>query len=127
MIELALPEGGTASASWAGVIPPRRGWEALGLVDVQVLREVVASGVGEVVAGTPPNSGAHAVTTLRARIWGRPLAPQLAGTPSGVAFAADALGFLDDEPAALHRNGPWTRLTTSRGHVVARTPLLAPR
>jgi hypothetical protein len=68
------------------------------------------------------------VTALRARVWGRPLVdddPATAGLPAGVAYAAAALGFLDgDEPAAVFRCGPWWRMTTGRGHVLARRPAL---
>jgi len=34
---------------------------------------------------------------------------------------AEALGFLlDGDPAALYRAGSWVRVTTGRGHVLAR-------
>ena len=57
--------------------------------------------------------------------WCRPLTPDLPDVPAGTAFAADALGFLDDgEPVALFRAGPWARATTRRGHVLARRPSL---
>jgi hypothetical protein len=125
-LDLGLPEAGPSTAPWAGISPPRRGWQLAGLVEVTDLRAVVSSGVAEVVAGTPPTAGGAQVAALRGRVWGRPLSGQLPGTPSGLAFAADALAFLDDaEPATLHRCGPWSRLTTSRGHVLARTPLAA--
>jgi hypothetical protein len=124
-VDLGLPEAAPSTAPWAGVTPPRKGWEPVGLLDVADLRAVVAAGVAEVVAGTPPTAGGVQVAALRGRVWARPLGEQLTGTPSGLAFAADALAFLDDaEPAALYRCGPWSRLTTSRGHALARPPLL---
>ena len=59
----------------------------------------------------------HAV---RAAIWGAADEP-LAGLPLGVAFAAFALGFIaGEEQAVVRRNGPWTRVSLARGHVLAR-------
>ncbi len=114
-----------AVATWAGVTPPRSGWDAVGLLDAPALRASAAAGVHEIAAGVPAEAGALAVARLRAQIWGRPLAPDLPDVPAGAAFAADALGFLDDaEPVALYRAGPWVRATTRRGHVLARRPSL---
>jgi len=129
-VELPLPPTPATNASWAGVAPPRRGWQALGLVPLDVLEQVVRHGVAEVADGTPPGAGASAVARLRGMVWGRPLLGESGGAgaadaPAGLAFAAEALGFLrDGMPAALYRSGPWTRLTTSAGHVLARRPAL---
>jgi hypothetical protein len=121
---LAVPPG-TANAAWAGVAPPRSGWDADGLLDASDLREAAERGVREVADGVPPGAGAQAVAQLRARVWGRPLGAQLPDVPAGVAFAAEALGFLaDDDPVALYRRPPWVRATTRRGHVLARRPAL---
>jgi hypothetical protein len=121
---LAVPPV-AAVATWAGVTPPRAGWDAVGLLDAPALRESAAGGVREITAGVPGEAAAQAVAQLRARVWGRPLAPDLPDVPAGTAFAADALGFLDDaEPVALYRAGPWVRATTRRGHVLARRPSL---
>ena len=39
----------------------------------------------------------------------------------GAAFAALSLGFLgEDDPVAVYESGPWTRLTTKRGHVLVK-------
>lgn len=122
-VPLAVPPAPAAGVAWAGVAPPRRGWDAVGLLDAGVLGAVAAAGIAEVAAGAPSGSGGQAVARLRAAVWGRPLAGQ--GCPAGVAFVAEALGFLgDDEPAALYAAGPWWRLTTARGHVLARRPAL---
>jgi hypothetical protein len=120
---LSVPPVG-AAATWAGVTPPRAGWDTIGLLDPPALRERAAEGVREITAGVPEGAGAAAVARLRAQVWGRPLAPDLTDVPAGLAFAADALAFLDDaEPVALFRAGPWLRATTRRGHVLARRPL----
>ena len=134
-VAFPLPPTPATNASWAGVTPPRRGWQAVGLVTLDALEQAVRRGVAEVAAGTPPGAGASAVARLRGMVWGRALlggqAPSASGgagaadAPAGLAFAAEALGFLrDGRPAALYRSGPWTRLTTSAGHVLARRPSL---
>jgi hypothetical protein len=40
--------------------------------------------------------------------------------PTGAAFGAFSLGFLGDDAVRLYETGPWTRLTTRRGHVLVR-------
>ena len=123
-VTLSLPPAPVAAA-WAGVAPPRSGWDAVGLLGAARLREAAASGIREIADGVPAGTGAAAVARVRGLVWGRPLAEDLADVPAGVAFAADALAFLDDaEPVALYRLRPWVRATTSRGHVLARRPAL---
>jgi hypothetical protein len=57
---------------------------------------------------------------VRAEVWGRPI-DGLEYVPAGAAFAAESLGFLaDDEPVTILETGPWTRLTTRRGHTLVR-------
>ena len=51
---------------------------------------------------------------------GRPI-DGLEFVPTGAGFAAFSLGFLsNDEPVQLFETGPWTRLSTSRGHILVR-------
>ena len=122
--ELPLPPA-AAVAAWAGVAPPRSGWDAVGLLEPAALRASAADGVREIAAGVPEGAGAQVVARLRGQVWGRPVTPDLPDVPAGAAFAADALGFLDaDEPVALYRSGPWVRATTRRGHILARRPSL---
>ncbi|MGZ4649551.1 MAG: hypothetical protein ACXV3A_03290 [Kineosporiaceae bacterium] len=127
-VPLSLPPA-AVTAAWAGVAPPRSGWDALGLLDAARLRATAAAGVREIADGVPSGAGAAAVARLRGQVWGRALAEEPADVPAdvpaGVAFAAEALGFLDDaEPVALYRLRPWVRATTRRGHVLARRPAL---
>lgn len=129
---LARPENGTdvpvppgeVGAAWAGVAPPRGGWEPAGTVAADVLVRAAEEGISEVAGGTPSTSGAPAVAALRAGVWGR----ELPGTrlPSGAAFVAHALAFVreQDPPVDVWANGPWIRLSTARGHVLARRALL---
>lgn len=125
-VPLAVPPA-PADAPWAGVTPPRKGWTAVGLVESGTLRQAAAGGIAEVSLGMPDVAGAAAVARLRARVWGRPLFGEGGGpdVPAGVAYAVDALGFVTEgEPAALYSSGPWWRVTTTRGHVLARRPAL---
>lgn len=133
-LDLAIPPV-QVFAPWAGHAPPRTGWEALGLLDIDAVRAVAEAGIAEIATGAgqgggPPTAGALAVDELRRRVWTRP-APDLAGGPAGLAFGAHALGFLPREqrstpastvrtPPVLYRHGPWWRLSTAAGHVIAR-------
>ena len=46
------------------------------------------------------------------------------GLPRGVAFAADAFGFISgEEEVSVMQSGRWTRLAFRRGHVLARGPV----
>ena len=126
-VPLSVPPA-PVSASWAGVSPPRTGWTAVGLVESSTLRTAASGGIAEVALGMPDVAGAAAVARLRGAVWGRPLFGESSAAPpvpAGVAYVADALGFVTEgEPAALYASGPWWRLTTSRGHVLARRPAL---
>ena len=113
-----------ADAAWAGVSPPRSGWELRTALDPAELTAAAQAGVQEVAAALPEAVGGHVVTQVRAAVWGREL-PTLPGVAAGAAYAADALGFLDpQEPVAVRQAGPWWRLSTSRGHVLVRAALL---
>jgi hypothetical protein len=121
----------TATAPWAGISPPRAGWERLPDAGVDALRTAARAGIDEVAAAVPTGIGEQIVTRVRAEVWGRPVdgAPEVV---AGGAFAAYGLGFLgpDPDPAApaddaeppvaVFRVGAWTRLTTARGHVLVR-------
>lgn len=127
-VPVPVPPQTPMTAAWAGVLPPRRGWLSEGVIAVPVLAGAAREGIAAVAAGTPPGAGAAAVARLRAGVWGRPLTGH-PGVPTGVAFAADAFGFLGSAGngsgaagtvATLFRAGPWIRLSTDRGHVLAR-------
>ena len=146
-VEVTLPTA-QVTAVWAGVSPPREGWAEVGRVEVGALLEAARAGAAEIAAGTPADAGAAAVARLRSLVWGRPLpgvshpggdgppgGGDLPGTgapatdvPAGMAFAADVLGFArdGDPPAPVHRAGRWSRLSTPRGYLLARTPTLRP-
>jgi hypothetical protein len=64
------------------------------------------------------------VRRVRTEVWGRPI-EGLEYVPTGAGFAAVSLGFLGDvasgqEQVRIYETGPWTRLTTQRGHVLVK-------
>ncbi|WP_300269069.1 hypothetical protein [Microbacterium sp.] len=119
---LKLPETGRSPA-WAGVSPPREGWERASVLEASVIAQRAQWGISAVARGTTPGAGEEAVRMLRAEIWGEP-DDDLADLPRGVAFAAHALGFISgEEKVTVTRSGRWTRLAFARGHVLARGPM----
>jgi hypothetical protein len=119
---LVLPETGLSPA-WAGIAPPRGQWEAESSLAASVIAQRAQWGISAVARGATPGSGEEAVRALRAAIWGEP-DEDLGGLPRGVAFAADAFGFISgEEDVPVMRSGRWTRLAFRRGHVLARGPV----
>ncbi|HEU0180868.1 MAG TPA: hypothetical protein VFR16_01670 [Agromyces mariniharenae] len=107
------------TVTWAGISPPRGGWRALGEADAATLESAARAGIDEVAAAIPTGTGEQLVQRVRSEIWGRGI-DGLEYVPTGAAFAAFSLGFLGDDPVRLFETGPWTRLTTRRGHVLVR-------
>ncbi|CAN5332484.1 hypothetical protein BH11ACT2_BH11ACT2_22510 [soil metagenome] len=113
------------TVTWAAISPPRGGWAAMERVDVDVLDRVARAGIDEIAATVPASgTGEQIVHRVRTEVWGRPIrsAPHI---PAGAGFAALALGFIvpnsadpTDATAAVYETGPWTRLSTRRGHVL---------
>lgn len=119
---LGLPETGLSPA-WAGVAPPRGSWEPVGALDASVIAQRAQWGISAVARGAAPGSGEEAVRALRAAIWGEP-DEDLDGLPRGIAFAADAMGFISgEEQVRVSKSGRWTRLAFRRGHVLSRGPV----
>ncbi|MEP6648288.1 MAG: hypothetical protein ABJA74_00020 [Lapillicoccus sp.] len=113
----------TVQTAWAAMTPPRGGWEPVGSLAASMLVDAARAGIAEVATGTAPGSGAHAVTDLRHRVWGR-LTETVPPVPAGAAFAAYSLGFVDPADPTLRcdivAHGRWTRLSSPRGHVLVR-------
>jgi hypothetical protein len=119
---LTLPEMGLSPA-WVGVAPPRGQWLPASTVPASVIAQRAQWGISAVARGAAEGSGEEAVRALRAAIWGAP-DDDLDGLPRGVAFAADAMGFIaGEEQISVMRSGRWTRLAFRRGHVLARGPV----
>jgi hypothetical protein len=123
--ESAAVPADVTGPSWAGLLPPRGGWRPLGDRDSGPVREAASAVVAEFRARSeamPPEERTRkALDALADELWDRPLA----GTrlPLRAVHAAQALGFLRIGPAtpvALHAAGPWLRLSTPHGSVLAR-------
>lgn len=119
---LELPPTGLSPA-WAGIAPPRAGWEETTTLPAAVIAQRAQWGIAAVARGATPGAGEEAVRALRAAIWGEP-DEALAGLPRGLAFAADAFGFISgEEDVRVTRTSRWTRLAFRRGHVLVRGPV----
>lgn len=110
----------TIGPSWSGVAPPRSGWERVGEIDCTELDRAARHGIELVARGVPEGAGSLVVAEVRRRVWGEPTGT-VPPVPAGMAFAAHTLGFTrSEERASVTMHGGWTRLTTTRGHVLAR-------
>ena len=117
-VRISLPMG-VASATWAAISPPRGGWHALPATQAPLLEQTARAGIDEIAGAVPEAAGEQIVRRVRTEVWGRPI-PGLDYVPAGAAFAALSMGFLGDDPVRVLETGPWTRLTTTRGHVLVR-------
>lgn len=119
-LELSMPPA-EVSASWAGQQVPRGGWEQRETVDDDALLAEAMRGIGVVAQALPENAGKPVLKTVRARIWSSPVEGVQTPIPLGMAFGAHALGFLRaGAGSTLYASGPWLRLSSGGGHVVAR-------
>jgi len=119
---VGLPETAMAPA-WAGIAPPRGGWEPAGQLAASTIAERAQWGMSAVAHDVPSSAGEDVVRMVRASVWG-PADEHLGNLPRGVAFAAFALGFIrGDETVRVLRSERWTRMTFDRGHVLVRGPV----
>lgn len=108
------------TVTWAAISPPRGGWSALPGTAWNVLDATARAGIDEVATAIPEGTGEQIVHRVRTEIWGRPI-DGLDHVPAGAAFAALSLGFLGEgDVVSIYESGPWTRLTTKRGHVLVK-------
>ncbi|QNE47232.1 hypothetical protein F1C58_10205 [Glaciihabitans sp. INWT7] len=108
------------TVTWAAISPPRGGWKSLESVETSVLEAVAKSGIDEVAAAIPTGTGEQIVQRVRSEVWGHPI-PGFEYVPAGAAFAGLSLGFLSGPaPVKIYETGPWTRLTSDRGHVLVK-------
>ena len=121
LISVALPTE-VSTVTWAGISPPRSGWARVGETRAATLAAVGKAGIDEVGTAVPGAVGEAIVRRVRSEVWGRPI-DGLEAIPAGAAFAALSLGFIadqEDEEVQVFEAGPWSRLTSSRGHVLVR-------
>lgn len=105
---------------WASISPPRGGWRALGTIPSELLESVADTGIAEIKRTVPAGTGELLVHRVRAEVWNNPIAG-FEHIPAGAGFAAHTLGFLaPPEPVRVFETGPWTRLSSQRGHLLVR-------
>ncbi|MFF8773092.1 hypothetical protein [Kitasatospora sp. NPDC015120] len=121
---VALPAPVTGP-SWAGLLPPRTGWQPVGAPPAARVRLEVAAAVREFrerSEAVPEHHRTRAVLdALADEIWSRPVTvlPEL---PLRAAHAAQVIGFLAPQaPLTVHRAGGWLRLSAPAGSVAVRT------
>jgi hypothetical protein len=108
------------TVTWAAISPPKGGWVTHKPTISRVLDSVARSGIDEIAEAVPTGTGQQIVHRVRSDVWGRPI-ENLEHVPAGGAFAALSLGFLggdSEDEVRIYETGPWTRLTTDRGHVL---------
>ncbi|MEO7449157.1 MAG: hypothetical protein ABI336_12865 [Humibacillus sp.] len=106
--------------AWAALAAPRVGWETVGSIACEVVDSIAQQGISQVAQGTPQDAGGAAVAQLRRRVWSA-MSETVPPIAAGLAFGAHVLGFTAaGEQAAVAAHGRWTRLSTSRGHVLVR-------
>lgn len=109
--------------SWAGLLPPRAGWQEFAKAPVDAIGSVAAAAVGEFKERAEKlgreQRGRETLDALAEEIWSRPLGRT--GLPLRAAHAAHALGFLRGRaPVSLLEAGTWLRLRTPYGSVAVR-------
>ena len=110
----------TQRAPWAGISPPRQGWEQVGTINETVLTQIARDGIAEVAASLPESVGGPIAARIRGEIWGRGIDLE-SKIPTGAAFAAAGLGFLtENEEVGLYQAEGWIRLSSEHGHVLAK-------
>lgn len=119
-LTLSLPVQ-VSTVTWAGISPPRGGWNRVAETTGEVLEGVAREGIDEVASVVPTGTGEQIVRRVRSEVWGRPI-PAVPHLPAGAAFAALSLGFLGDpaEQIPVFESGPWSRVTSRRGHILVR-------
>lgn len=105
---------------WAGVSPPRTGWEQFGTLAEPMLTGVAKKGIAEVAETIPESVGGPIAARIRTEVWGRAIDVE-SKVPAGAAFVAAGLGFLtkDEQVPVFHSQG-WIRLSSKFGHVLSK-------
>jgi len=117
-VSISLPMG-VNTVTWSAISPPRGGWRPITGTTPAVLDAAARAGIDEVASAVPDAVGEQIVRRVRSEVWSRGI-PGLGHVPAGAAFAALGLGFLGDDEVRMFETGPWTRLTTVRGHVLVK-------
>ncbi|MBT5088300.1 MAG: hypothetical protein HOK86_02560 [Micrococcales bacterium] len=119
VLEVSLPAN-TTRVSWAGISPPRQGWQLTGEIDQQTISQWAKDGIAEVAQSLPESIGSAIAARVRLQIWGKAVGIEH-NLPAGAAFAMAGLGFMQKGvPVKVYRAHGWIRLTTDFGHVISK-------
>lgn len=118
---VAVPSA-LAAVAWAGVLPPRTGWQQLASAPATSVVDAVLEGVAAFRSRTINPAGGspsrQELDVVAADVWARPV---LAGVPLRAAHAAYSLGLLDPAGEAnVDQAGSWLRLAGTYGSVALR-------
>jgi hypothetical protein len=109
--------------TWAGLLPPRSGWQALATVPAGAVYDAVRVGIDafarrvELVPVDDRSRGR--LDAAAAEVWHRPV---VAGVPLRAAHAAELVGLLGREgDVTAYASGPWLRLSCPGGSVALRS------
>jgi hypothetical protein len=115
---VVLPE--SVRAPWAGISPPRTGWQHYGSISEEELTQLAKDGIAEVADSLPGSVGGPIAARIRGEIWGRAINLD-SQVPTGAAFVAAGLGFLTEgEEVGIYRTNGWIRLSSLHGHILAK-------
>jgi hypothetical protein len=108
--------------AWAGMLPPRAGWNALATVPAGALRDAVRVGIDAFARRlelVPVDDRSRArLDAVAADVWRWPV---VAGAPLRAAHAADLVGLLGgDGDVTAYESGAWLRLACPGGSVALR-------
>ena len=115
---LELPD--SLKTPWAGISPPRAGWEPMVSIPEPELTAIARAGIDEVADTLPEAVGGPIAARIRGEIWGRQMKFG-SRIPTGAAFVAAGLGFLtENEVVEVYQAQGWVRLSSEHGHVLAK-------
>lgn len=115
---LELPD--SLKTPWAGISPPRSGWEPMVSIPEPELTQIARDGIAEVADTLPEAVGGPIAARIRGEIWGRQMKFG-SRIPTGAAFVAAGLGFLtENELVEVYQAQGWIRLSSEHGHVLAK-------
>lgn len=123
---VVVPPSVTGPA-WAGLLPPRGGWQRIAEFAPEDVRAAAERLVGEFRSRTevPERRTRAELDALAEEVWSRPVGDT--ALPMRAVHAAQALGFLRggrDEPFTLLTAGAWLRLRTPYGSIAVRRTAL---
>ena len=111
------------SVTWTALNPPRSGWSPAAVVDDADIRKLARNGISKVSEGLPSTPGAPLLAQVRSAVWGEQIGdPDHVEFPAGATLGAHSLGFLLPRgETTISTAGHWVRLTSTGGHVLARS------